>query len=64
MNYQPSSNDFVVENPQAKTFFVNREVFVSDGVFEREKRAIFDRSGFMSATLRSSKIPATSRPGR
>ena len=38
MNYQPSSNDFIVENPQAKTFFVNREVFVSDDVFEREKR--------------------------
>ena len=43
MNYQPSSHDFVVENPEAKTFFVNREVFVSDDVFEREKRAIFDR---------------------
>ena len=43
MNYQPSSHDFVVENPDAKTFFVNREVFVSDDVFEREKRAIFDR---------------------
>ena len=43
MNYQPSSHDFVVENPQAQTFFVNREVFVSDDVFEREKRAIFDR---------------------
>ena len=35
MNYQPSSHDFVVENPDAKTFFVNREVFVSDDVFER-----------------------------
>ena len=43
MNYQPSGQDFVVENPEAKTFFVNREVFVSDDVFEREKRAIFDR---------------------
>ena len=43
MNYQPASHDFVVENPQAKTFFVNREVFVSEDVFEREKRAIFDR---------------------
>ena len=43
MNYQPSGHDFVVENPDAKTFFVNREVFVSDDVFEREKRAIFDR---------------------
>ena len=43
MNYQPSGHDFVVENPEAKTFFVNREVFVSDDVFEREKRAIFDR---------------------
>ncbi len=42
MNYQPSSHDFVVENPQAQTFFVNREVFVSDDVFEREKRTIFD----------------------
>ena len=43
MDYQPSGHDFVVENPEAKTFFVNREVFVSDEVFEREKRAIFDR---------------------
>ena len=43
MNYQPAGHDFVVENPDAKTFFVNREVFVSDDVFEREKRAIFDR---------------------
>ena len=43
MNYQPSGHDFVVENPDAKTFFVNREVFVSDDVLEREKRAIFDR---------------------
>jgi phenylpropionate dioxygenase-like ring-hydroxylating dioxygenase large terminal subunit len=43
MNYQPSSDDFIVENPQAQTFFVNREVFVSEDVLEREKRAIFDR---------------------
>ncbi len=39
MNYQPFSHDFVVENPDQQTFFVNREVFVSDDVLEREKRA-------------------------
>jgi hypothetical protein len=44
MNYQPSGHEFVVEDQKAQTFFVNREVFVSDDVFEREKRAIFDRS--------------------
>ena len=43
MNYQPFSHDFVVENPEQQTFFVNREVFVSDDVLEREKRRIFDR---------------------
>ncbi len=42
MNYQPSSHDFVVENREQKTFFVNREVFVSDDVLERERRTIFD----------------------
>ena len=31
-------HDFVVENPEQQTFFVNREVFVSDDVLEREKR--------------------------
>ena len=50
MNYMPSGTEFpsgkefVVEDPKAQTFFVNREVFVSEDVFEREKRAIFDRS--------------------
>jgi p-cumate 2,3-dioxygenase alpha subunit len=43
MNYQPSSHDFVVENRDAETFFVNREVFISEDVLEREKRAVFDR---------------------
>ena len=38
MNYQPSGHDFVVENPEQQTFFVNREVFVSDDVLEHEKR--------------------------
>src|SRR6202167_5062867 len=50
MNYMPSGTEFpsgkefVVEDPKAQTFFVNREVFVSEDVFEREKRVIFDRS--------------------
>ena len=45
MNYMPagtefpSGSEFVVEDPKAQTFFVNREVFVSNEVFEREKRA-------------------------
>jgi phenylpropionate dioxygenase-like ring-hydroxylating dioxygenase large terminal subunit len=43
MNYQPSSRDFVVENRDNHTFFVNREVFVSPDILERENRAIFDR---------------------
>jgi p-cumate 2,3-dioxygenase alpha subunit len=43
MNYQPSGHDFVVENQEKHTFFVNREVFVSNDVLERENRAIFDR---------------------
>ena len=43
MNYQPFSHDFVVENPDQQTFFVNREVFVSEDVLEREKRRILDR---------------------
>jgi p-cumate 2,3-dioxygenase alpha subunit len=64
MNYQPSSHDFVVENPEAKTFFVNREVFVSDDVFEREKRAIFDRCWVYVGHASEIKNPATSRPAR
>jgi phenylpropionate dioxygenase-like ring-hydroxylating dioxygenase large terminal subunit len=43
MNYQPSGQDFVVENRDNHTFFVNREVFVSNDVLEREQRAIFDK---------------------
>src|SRR5215472_14870339 len=43
MNYQPSSHDFIVENVERQTFFVNREVFVSAAVLEREKHAVFDR---------------------
>jgi phenylpropionate dioxygenase-like ring-hydroxylating dioxygenase large terminal subunit len=44
MNYLPSGHDFVVENSEKQTFFVNREVFVSADVLAREERAIFDRS--------------------
>jgi len=43
MNYQPTSRDFVVENQDNHTFFVNREVFVSGDVLEQERRSIFDR---------------------
>jgi p-cumate 2,3-dioxygenase alpha subunit len=42
MNYQPGSHSFVVENRDRHTFLVNREVFVSNEVLEREHRAIFD----------------------
>jgi p-cumate 2,3-dioxygenase subunit alpha len=64
MNYQPSSHDFVVENPQAQTFFVNREVFVSEDVLEREKRTIFDHCWIYVGHASELKNPGTSRPGR
>ena len=45
MNYLPSDTDFhVVEDKDKQAFFVNREVFVSADVLERENRRIFDRS--------------------
>lgn len=44
MNYLPSDTDFhVVEDKEKQAFFVNREVFVSADVLEREQRRIFDR---------------------
>ena len=45
MNYMPSETDcHVVEDKEKQSFFVNREVFVSGDVHEREQRRIFDRS--------------------
>ena len=45
MNYLPSDTEFhVVEDKEKQGFFVNREVFVSPDVLEREQRRIFDRS--------------------
>ncbi len=45
MNYLPSDTDFhVVEDKEKQAFFVNREVFVSPDVLEREQRRIFDRT--------------------
>ena len=45
MNYLPSDTDFhVVEDKEKQGFFVNREVFVSSDILERENRRIFDRS--------------------
>ncbi len=44
MNYLPSDTEFyVVEDRQKQAFFVNREVFVSADIHEREQRRIFDR---------------------
>lgn len=45
MNYLPQDTDFlVVEDKEKQAFFVNREVFVSQEVYEREQRRIFDRT--------------------
>ena len=45
MNYLPDDTDFhVVEDKEKQAFFVNREVFVSADVLERENRRIFDRT--------------------
>lgn len=45
MNYLPDDSQFhVVEDTEKKAFFVNREVFVSPDILEREQRRIFDRS--------------------
>ncbi len=45
MNYLPNNSEFhVVEDKEKQSFFVNREVFVSEDVLEREKSRIFDRS--------------------
>ena len=45
MNYLPSDTEFhVVEDKEKQGFFVNREVFVSAEVLEREQRRVFDRS--------------------
>ncbi len=71
MNYMPpgtgfpAGNEFVVEDPKAQTFFVNREVFVSNEVFEREKRAIFDRSWVYVGHASELKNPGDfkTRPG-
>ncbi|HTS42178.1 MAG TPA: aromatic ring-hydroxylating dioxygenase subunit alpha [Xanthobacteraceae bacterium] len=49
MNDRPNGSNgranghFVVEDRQAQTFSVNRQVFVSPDVFEQENRAIFDK---------------------
>ena len=44
MNYLPNDTDFhVVEDKEKQAFFVNREVFVSPDILERENRRIFDR---------------------
>jgi phenylpropionate dioxygenase-like ring-hydroxylating dioxygenase large terminal subunit len=43
MTAQYGNHSFVVEDRGRQTFRVNREVFVSDDVLEREHRAIFDR---------------------
>ncbi len=44
MNYLPTDSDFlVVEDKEKQAFFVNREVFVSPDIPEREQRRIFDR---------------------
>jgi p-cumate 2,3-dioxygenase alpha subunit len=37
------NGNLVVENPADATFMVNREVFVSDEVMQRELRAVFDK---------------------
>jgi p-cumate 2,3-dioxygenase subunit alpha len=45
MTYLPSDTAFhVVEDKEKQSFFVNREVFVSADIHERENRRIFDRS--------------------
>lgn len=45
MNYLPSDTAFhVVEDTEKQAFFVNREVFVSQDIHDREQRRIFDRS--------------------
>jgi phenylpropionate dioxygenase-like ring-hydroxylating dioxygenase large terminal subunit len=44
MNYLPADSDFmVVEDKEKQAFFVNREVFVSPDLAEREQRRIFDK---------------------
>jgi phenylpropionate dioxygenase-like ring-hydroxylating dioxygenase large terminal subunit len=43
MNYQPNAKQLVVESRENQTFRVNREVFVSADILEREHRAIFDK---------------------
>ena len=64
MNYQPSSHDFVVENPERRR---------SSSIARCSSRRTFSSArsapsstaaGSMSATPRRSKIPATSRPAR
>lgn len=45
MNYMPGDRDLlVVEDKEKQGFFVNREVFVSAEVLEREQRRVFDRA--------------------
>ena len=45
MNYLPNDSEFhVVEDKEKQSFFVNREVFVSQDILDREQRRIFDRS--------------------